>query len=61
MRMLPAAAIPKGSVVLLEGADFDIQKVENATPMPGRITWTSQAGRSVEVGGAQRVEVVSLP
>lgn len=61
MRKLPAAAIPKGTVVLLDGAHFGIQKVENATPVAGRITWVSQVGRRVEVGGADRIQVVSLP
>jgi hypothetical protein len=63
VRQLPAAAIPEQSEVVdpTSGRTFVIFKAYNATPKPGRITWTDQDGKECEVGGNERVEVVSLP
>jgi hypothetical protein len=63
VRQLPAAAIPEQSEVVdpTTGKTFVIYKVYNATPKPGRITWSNQDGDEFEVGGNERVEVVSLP
>jgi hypothetical protein len=62
MRKLPAAAIPEQSEVVdpTTGKTFVIFKIYNATPRAGRITWTDQDGAEYEVGGNERVEVVSL-
>lgn len=62
MRRLPAAAIPEQSEVVdpTTGRTFVIYKVYNATPRAGRITWSDQDGNECEVGGNERVEVVSL-
>jgi hypothetical protein len=72
MRMLPAAAIPEGSVISMEESpgfpgvkNVRITHIENSTPVPGRIMWTCEGDYEgviyIEVGGAQRIEVVELP
>jgi hypothetical protein len=38
-----------------------IFRVFNATPRPGRITWSDQDGGEYEVGGNEPVEIVNLP
>lgn len=63
---LPAAAIPAGAVVRLrvgvEGTrDLTIKKAFNGTPFAGRVVWQTEEAGNVELGGAARIEVVSLP
>lgn len=65
MKTLPAAAIPKGALISVETftgqpVEAVIEKVHNSTPKVGRITWDTDKGQ-LEVGGAQGVEVLSLP
>lgn len=70
-RYLPAAAVPVGAVVRLPERpprmdresfrELAIIAVHNADPRPGRIRWETVESGDVEVGGADRVEVVSLP
>lgn len=63
-RVLPAAAIPVRSEVLVDlGAGLvpvTLRKIHNADPDPGRIRWETSHG-DVPVGGAQRVVVTRLP
>jgi len=63
VRSLPAAALPVGTVVIIEGRDFtfEIAKIENSTPRPGQITWTDKEGLEEVVGGNEKIRVVSLP
>ena len=65
MKTLPAAAIHEGTIVRLphnEGFDeFKIIKVENATPIPGKITWHTDTQQSVTVPAGLRVDVVEMP
>lgn len=65
MRTLVAAAIPEQAIVRLPykgGFDkFKIIKVENATPTPGKITWSTDTQESVTVSANLRVDVVALP
>lgn len=65
MRTLPAAAIQAQTIVRLPhngGFDkFKILKVENSTPIPGKITWHTDTQQSIIVGGSLRVDVVALP
>lgn len=66
VRVLPAAAVPRGSVLLLEREEggprspVTVLAIANATPRVGRLTWTTPLG-PVEIGAATDVEVVSLP
>jgi hypothetical protein len=63
VRRLPAAAIPRYSKVRIEGRDFvfSIDRIDNATPEPGKITWTDEDGLEEVVGGNEKIEVVELP
>lgn len=68
MRMLPVAAIPKGSVVRLSDEDadgesrlFTIDKISYSDPVPGTITWIDKEGMEEPLSAILRVEVVSLP
>lgn len=65
MKTLVAAAIPEQSVVRLPhngGFDkFKIVKIENSTPITGKITWHTDTQQSVTVQAGLRVDVVSLP
>lgn len=62
--MIPAAAVKARHVVLLsveEGGTRrprTVTKVENSTPVPGRITWHLEDGTTHEVGGAQLVDTI---
>lgn len=64
MRTLVAAAIPEGSVVHMPHKDtftkFKIDKVLNATPEAGKITWLVGPIKMV-VPASLLVDVVSLP
>jgi len=44
-----------------EPVTVTITKVHNATPRPGKITWDTKDHGSIEVSGAERFSVVSLP
>ena len=65
MKTLVAAAIPEQTIVRLPykgGFDkFKIIKIENATPIPGKITWSTDTQQSVTVSAGLRVDVVELP
>lgn len=63
MHDLPAAAIPKNSVVArADGSQVTISRVENSTPREGLITWTDKAtGNRFAVPASRRVPAVSLP
>lgn len=65
MRVLPAAAIHIQTIVRLpHGGEFDqfkILKVENSTPVPGKITWHTDTQQSIIVPANLRVDVVMLP
>jgi hypothetical protein len=65
MRILPAAAVPKDSVVRLgepgEEHRFIIARVENSTPRAGLITWIDPDGLEEVVGGNDKIEIVELP
>lgn len=60
-RTLPAAAIPIGAVVRLDGTDVTCARVDNSDPLPGWLTLTDTDGRVWRLGGGERVNVVSLP
>ena len=65
MKTLVAAAIPEQTIVRLPyngGFDqFKILKVENGTPISGKITWSTDTQQSVTVSAGLRVDVVELP
>lgn len=56
MRTLPAAAVSKGDTIRVNDDEVTVTKIENATPVAGRITWNG----SIEIGAGVRVEVVRL-
>lgn len=63
--VLPAAAIPPRSDVVLDYGDgrlipATVHKVHNADPDPGSIRWETSHGDFV-IGGARRVIVHRLP
>lgn len=66
-RVMVAAAIPEGSVVRIPEdvyPELGVQKIVEvlfSTPAPGSITWILEDGFDVMVGGAKKIEVVSLP
>ena len=62
-RMLPAAAIPKYSLVRIENREyaFTIMRIENSTPRPGQITWITDEETEEVVGGNEQVEVLRFP
>lgn len=62
MSTLPAAAIPVGSKVLIDGEiEMTIFEVLNATPQAGTITWLDKKDNLVQVKGSEQIEVISLP
>jgi hypothetical protein len=65
MSSLVAAAIKEQTTVRIpynRGFDkFKILKVENATPIPGKITWHTDTNRSITVSACLRVDIVALP
>lgn len=65
MRTLVAAAIPEQATVRLPhngGFDkFKILKIENGMPQPGKITWYTDAQKSITVPASLRVDIVALP
>ena len=60
-RTLPAAAVPIGATVRIQGTDTVVARVVNGDPLPGRLTLTDETGRDWHLGGSERVNVVSLP
>lgn len=62
-RMLPAAAVPKYSLVRIESREyaFTIMRIENSTPRPGLITWHTDEEEEEVVGGNELVEVLRFP
>lgn len=56
MRTTPAAAVQKGDTILVNDDEVTVTKIENSTPVGGRITWNGH----IEIGAATRVEVVRL-
>jgi hypothetical protein len=60
-RTMIAAAIPKHSVVVVDGESFTIDHISNGHPVAGRITWYDDDGQETEVGGAEEIEVVHAP
>lgn len=65
MRILVAAAVPEGAVVRLPyGNTFDefkITRIENSTPVAGKITWYTDTLQSMVVPASLRVDVKELP
>lgn len=65
MFRMPAAAVPLGSVVSVAEhygyVDLTVVKIDNATPVPGKVTLWYNDGGSLTYGGAELVNVVSLP
>lgn len=68
-RLLVAAAVPKKATVRIPDEtpvgpsymDVTIERVQNATPREGQITWTYMGGLSVVIGAATNVHIISLP
>lgn len=60
---LPAAAIPRFAVVSLGDPhqQFEIQKIENGTPVAGRIVWIDKNGTEYNVAGSEPIRVIELP
>lgn len=66
--ILPAAAIPEGSVVSIPSDEpglislrIQIQSIENSTPRPGKITWYDAENNKYIIGGNVKIEVISFP
>ena len=60
-RTLPAAAVPIGATVRIQGTDTTVARVVNGDPLPGWLTLTDDTGRVWHLGGSERVALVSLP
>ena len=60
-RTLPAAAVPSGATVRIQGTDTTVARVVNGDPLPGWLTLTDETGRVWHLGGSERVALVSLP
>ena len=62
MRLLPAAAIPVGATVLIEGRPDTIVRIINGHPREGRLSWQVENREAfVNVGAADRLVVTYLP
>ena len=60
-RTLPAAAVPIGATVRIQGTNTTVARVVNGDPLPGWLTLRDTDGRDWHLGGSERVNVVSLP
>ena len=60
-RTLPAAAVPIGATVRIQGTDTTVARVVNGDPLPGWLTLRDTDGHDWHLGGSERVNVVSLP
>lgn len=61
MRTIIAVAVQKGDTVRLEsGKEVTVAKVNNATPIVGRITWLDAEGVEYNLRATEQVQAVKL-
>jgi hypothetical protein len=60
LHLTPLAALKVGATFEWQGVRTEIAKINNSTPVPGRIEIIDPQGNTRAMGGAERVGVVSL-
>lgn len=61
MRVLVAAAVPRGTKVRLEEQEYTVTAIRNSDPVVGKIVWVDEKGGEHGVSAARNVEILELP